>query len=59
MNNRIMKYSGIGLVTGVALGMVIGSIFGLENVGTGLIFGALAGIVFGPAVGLIKSKSDK
>jgi uncharacterized membrane protein len=59
MNNRIMRYSGIGLVTGAAFGMVIGSIFELENVGTGLIFGAMAGIVFGPAVGLIKNKLDK
>lgn len=56
MNNRIMRYSGIGLVTGGAFGMIIGSIFGLENVGTGLIFGAMAGIVFGPAVALIKNK---
>lgn len=54
-----MKYSGIGLVTGAAIGMLIGMVFDFEKVGEGLIFGALAGIVFGPAVGMMKMRQSK
>ena len=51
--NRLMKYSGFGLVIGTAIGMLIGMVFGLEHVGPGLIFGALGGIVFGPAFAIL------
>lgn len=51
--NRLMKYSGVGLVTGAAIGMFVGMVFGLEYVGPGLIFGALGGIVFGPTLAIL------
>ena len=57
--SQLAKYSGFGLVIGAAAGMIIGMVFGLENVGQGLIFGALIGIVFGPAVSIMKDERGK
>ena len=57
--SQLAKYSGVGLVIGAAAGMIIGMVFGLENVGQGLIFGALIGIVFGPTVSIMKGERGK
>ena len=55
-SSQFLKYSGMGLVIGATVGMIIGMVFSLDKVGEGLIFGALIGIVFGPAVGIMKDK---
>lgn len=46
---HIESGSGVGLVTGAALGIVVDAFFGRS--GLGLVFGAAFGIVFGAGLG--------
>jgi hypothetical protein len=55
--DRIARFSGVGLVIGAGLGLVLGVAFG--DAGLGLIFGAGAGLVFAPALSMLRAESSE